>query len=79
MYKRFFRTVYQERLVFYYFKKKYKKVSQNGENAYLAMKNLRPSRALRQGLDPSQLGLTSFAGLCCTKLAKTDKKFLGPP
>ena len=61
MYKKFFRTVYQERLVSYYFKN-IKKIPQNGENAYLAMKN------------PSQLGLTLFVQLYCASLAKTDKK-----
>ena len=67
MYKKFFRTVYQERLVFYYFKNNIKKIPQNGENAYLAMKN------------PSQLGLTLFVQLHCASLAKTDKKKLELP
>ena len=40
------------------FQKYYKKVPQNAENAYLVIKN---PRALRQALDPGQLGLTSFA------------------
>ena len=64
--QKFFRAVYQERSVFYYFKNK-KKVPQNEENAYLAMKN------------PSQLGLTLFVQLHCASLAKTDKKNLGLP
>ena len=59
MYKKFFRTVYEERLVFYYFKNNFKKIPQNGENA---MKN------------PSQLGLTLFVQLYCASLAKIDKK-----
>ena len=66
MYKKFFRIVYQERLVFYYFKNNIKKIPQNGENAYLAMKN------------PSHLGLTLFVQLHCASLAKTDKK-IGTP
>ena len=36
------------------FQKYYKKVTQNGENAYLVMKTPRASRALRQALDLSQ-------------------------
>ena len=67
--------VYQEILVFYY-----KKVPQNGENAYLVIKNPRASRALRWALDPSQLGLTSFTQFHCVKLVKKSKIFsLGPP
>ena len=42
MYKKFFRTVYQERLVFYYFKNNIKKIPQNGENAYLTIKKPQP-------------------------------------
>ena len=61
MYKKFFRAVYQERSVFYYFKNK-KKVPLNGENAYLAM------------INPSQLGLTLFVQLHCASSAKTDEK-----
>ena len=36
------------------FQKLYKKVPQNGENAYLVMKNPRASQALRWVLDPGQ-------------------------
>ena len=51
---------------------------QNGENAYLVIKNPRASRAYLRA--PSQLGLTSFARLHCAKLAKRSKIFgLGPP
>ena len=50
---------------------------QNGENAYLVIKNPRASRALRQALDPGQSGLTLFAQ---KGLAKRSKTFgLGPP
>ena len=66
MYKKFFRAVYQERTVFYYFKNK-EKVPQNGENAYLAMKN------------PSQLGLTLFVQLHCASLAKNRQKKIRAP
>ena len=53
---------------------------QNGENAYLVMKNPRASRALRWALDPGQLGLSSFAQLCCVESAKRSKIFsLVPP
>ena len=52
--------VYQEILVFI-ISKIALKVSQNGENAYLVIKNPRASRALRRALDPGQLGLTLFA------------------
>ena len=53
---------------------------QNGENAYLGIKNPRASRALRQALDPGQSGLTSFVQLCCAKLAKRSKILgLDPP
>ena len=37
--KKFVRTVYQEILVFYYFKNSIKRYPQNGENAYLVMKD----------------------------------------
>ena len=48
---------------------------QNGENAYLVIKNPRASRVLRLALDPGQLGLSSFMRLHCTKLAKRSKIF----
>ena len=57
------RAVYQERLVFYYFKNSIKRYPKNGENAYLAMKNQRASRALRWALECWQNG----------------QKFFGPP
>ena len=53
---------------------------QNRENAYLVIKNPRAPRALRQALDPSQLGLTLFMRVHCMKSAKRSKIFsLGPP
>ena len=58
MYKKFLRTVYQDRLVFYYFKNNIKRYPKNGKNAYLAIKAPRAPRALRWALDPNQLGLT---------------------
>ena len=62
MYKKFFRTVYQERLFFYYFKNNIKKIPQSGENAYLAMKN------------PSQFGLTLFVQSTVLHWQKQKKK-----
>ena len=50
--KKFVRAVYQEILIFYYFKNSIKKVPQNGENAYLVMKYPRASGALRWAPDP---------------------------
>ena len=59
MYKKFFWTFYQERLVIYYFKYSTKRYSKM-ESAYLAMKNARVSRALRRTLQPGQLGPKKF-------------------
>ena len=62
--KCFFKTIYQERLALYYFKNNIKKVPQNEENAYLAIKSQ----------DPCLFWLTSFMLFCCISLAETYKK-----
>ena len=54
MYKKVFQDSLSRNISILLFQKLYKKVPQNGENAYLVMKNPRASRALRQTLDPGQ-------------------------
>ena len=56
-----------------------KKYQEKWENAYMTVKNARASRALRQALDPGHYWLTSLAQLHFATLAKSQKKFLGPP
>ena len=66
MYKKVFWDSLSREISILLFQKCYKKVPQNGENAYLVMKNPRAARALRWALDPGQLMLTLFPCLQCT-------------
>ena len=68
-----------------YIKKLKKKYKEKWKNAYLIVRNVRASRALRRALDPSQYytarfaRLTSLAQLRFATSAKSRKKILGPP
>ena len=70
--KKFFRTVYEERLVFYSFKN-------FGENAYLAMKNTKTFQGPKVGPEPWPIRAHFFSHDSTAQLAKMDKNLLGPP
>ena len=71
--------LYQQGLVFKYFKNITKRYLENKENAYSVKKNPRASRALRQALDPSLLKLTLFTWLCFAMSGHFLKNNFGPP
>ena len=74
MYKKVFWDSLLREISILLFQKWYKKVPLNGENAYLAMKNPRASRAIGWALDPGQLMFTSFPCLHCA-IGKDGQKF----
>ena len=77
MYQKFFRTVYQERLVFYYFKNNIKRYQKWGECIYSSEK---PKRFQDPKTGPEPWQMTHF--ICMTLLyfnAKMDKKILPLP
>ena len=73
MYKKF--SVYQEILVFYYSKKS-KMVPQNGENAYLATKNPRASRAPKVGSGPRPIRAHFICTTLLSGVGKNRQKIL---
>ena len=68
MYKKCFRTVYQEKLVFN-FKNSIKRYPKWRECIFSneKPKSLQDPKALIWALTPSQIGLTLFLLLCCTE------------
>ena len=70
--------LYQERLVFNYFKNNPKRYLENKGNAYSSKKTPRASRVLRWALNPSLLELTSFTLLYFAPSATFPNKILAP-
>ena len=76
---KFFRTVYQERVVFYYLKSSIKKVSQKWRECIFSNEKPKSFQGPEAGPGPRPIRAHFVCMTTSVQLAKMDKNFLGPP